>query len=318
MQNKKEDDEEYFTFHKFSESLGKVTDISYHWLKIKNFFQTFNDWYKSNQLYHLIGYLIASKHPILELINKSIKMSKTEFRSYIISLIKNRLNFDIDDLEYRDKHVRSLLLLFNIQTILINSNSDIRFPFDRYKKEKWDVEHIRSVKSDKPLGSKQKLWLENVLEYFTGTAKLENQAYFIEKLEGPEKKIAQKIHYLIQSQKISDSEFTILYNEILQFFKEDIENENINSISNLALLDAGTNRSYKNAVFPVKRKIILQNESKGDFVPICTKNVFLKAYSNKVKNVMFWQVDDENDYIKAIKGTLAVYLNSHNYNEAHA
>jgi len=44
-------------------------------------------------------------------------------------------------------------------------------------------------------------------------------------------------------------------------------------------LDAETNRSYKNAVFPVKRREILNRDRDGTFVPLCTKNVFLKCYS---------------------------------------
>ena len=57
--------------------------------------------------------------------------------------------------------------------------------------------------------------------------------------------------------------------------KDFIENDNI---SNLALLDDETNRGYGNAMFFIKRKKIIENDKQGIFVPICTKNVFLKYY----------------------------------------
>lgn len=34
--------------------------------------------------------------------------------------------------------------MFNINTIIENKESNLRFQFDRYKKQNWDIEHIRS------------------------------------------------------------------------------------------------------------------------------------------------------------------------------
>lgn len=307
MKHKKEDDEDYFTFHKFNEQF-EAADIDAIWLEVKQFFQTFKDWYNDSKLYHLIGYLIATGSSILELKTKSEGVSKTIFRKHLQNEIKKKLNFHISDLEYGDKRIKPLLLLFNIQTIISNENCHIRFPFYSYKNENWDIEHIRSVKSDKPLGTKQKIWLQNVLEYFTGTSALDNQPEIIGQLDDEQKPFAERLYSLLSEDKISDDSFTLLYNELIIFFEEDKEPENINTISNLALLDSTTNRSYKNAVFPVKRKIILKNETTGSFVPICTKNVFLKSYSNKVVNIMFWQETDAADYLKAIQDRLSIYL----------
>ena len=49
---------------------------------------------------------------------------------------------DIDELEYGSEYVRKVLLLFNVECCRKGEN--LRFPFDKYKKEKWDVEHIDS------------------------------------------------------------------------------------------------------------------------------------------------------------------------------
>ena len=67
-------------------------------------------------------------------------------------------------------------------------------------------------------------------------------------------------------------------------------------IWNLALLNSTINRSYKNAIFPVKRMFIIDNESRGVFVPICTKNAFQKVYGRKLNELMCWNIADASTY----------------------
>ncbi|MGL6021833.1 MAG: hypothetical protein ACRC0A_01820, partial [Chitinophagaceae bacterium] len=64
----------------------------------------------------------------------------------------------------------------------------------------------------------------------------------------------------------------------------------------------------RNAFFPIKRKRIITNDMKGLFIPICTKNLFLKYYSKQVKDVMYWQQKDAEDYLETIKEVLKDYL----------
>ncbi|MCL3781163.1 DUF262 domain-containing protein [Prolixibacteraceae bacterium JC049] len=312
MKKKPKDAEPYFTFHAFNEDFGEkeIDDI---WLDIKKYFQTFQDWFNNREFYHYIGYLIATSTPITELINNSANKSKTQFREYLIEEIAKGLSYDIDDLEYGNKsmkHIRPMLLLFNIQTLLNNPVANSYFPFDLYKTENWDIEHIRSVQSEKPVGGKQRNWLEVVLVYFTGIDDIElteSQEKAIEKLDAEEKDIAESIWNLLQTKKISDEGFTKVYDKVLIYFEEDSVPDTINSISNLTLLDAKTNRSYKNAPFPVKRKTILEKDTTGTFIPLGTKNVFLKAYSTKHSNLMYWQAEDEKNYMEALKNTLSVF-----------
>ena len=53
----------------------------------------------------------------------------------------------------------------------------------------------------------------------------------------------------------NDTEFEALFTDIVNHFNFHLKDGDINDISNLALLDSETNRGYKNAVFPLKRKI---------------------------------------------------------------
>lgn len=74
--------------------------------------------------------------------------------------------------------------------------------------------------------------------------------------------------------------------------------------------DKGTNRSYKNAVFAVKRKALLTLDQSGIFVPLCTRNVFLKCYSPQADNVMFWSKDDREAYKTEITRALVGFFSA--------
>ena len=92
-------------------------------------------------------------------------------------------------------------------------------------------------------------------------------------------------------------------------FGEDTVGDPDNTIGNLTLLDQETNRSYKNAVFPVKRHRVLKLDAHGVFVPHCTRNVFLKSYSPQVGHTMHWTQEDADGYRQALLDTLHTFIN---------
>lgn len=81
-----------------------------------------------------------------------------------------------------------------------------------------------------------------------------------------------------------------------------------NALSNLVLLDVGTNRSYKNAIFPVKRTRIIDLDKRGQFVPPATRNVFLKYYSPQAAQLMLWDGADQDAYGAVIEETLLQFF----------
>ena len=58
----------------------------------------------------------------------------------------------------------------------------------------------------------------------------------------------------------------------------------------------------------IKRNTIIKNDKSGVFIPICTKNVFLKYYSKKFTDVMFWKEEDAKAYQENIEQVLSFYL----------
>jgi uncharacterized protein with ParB-like and HNH nuclease domain len=274
-----------YTFRHFNDKFKSTNEkeITENWEQIRNFYQTLEEWFTDRDFYHTIGFLIASGtalKTLTELITQ--QGTKSAFKTCLTQLICEKVAVQLKSLEYREKPVRNVLLLHNIVTMLLHDQTS-RFPFDRYKKEKWDIEHISAVAEKIPKSEKhQQDWLTEASAYLpSGELK------------------ARSLTYVKEA-------FSELFTEIVAYFNE--LREETNDISNLTLLDANTNRGYGNAVFPVKRSKIIEKDKSGTFIPLCTKNVFMKFYNNDVAHMNFWSKDDRKAYLENIAEVLIDYL----------
>jgi len=317
MKKKNSGAETFFTFHQFNAEFRATKDknrqevIERLWKEVKDYFLTFDEWYRDRELYHLIGFLVACERPLREPRVRELKakseeknLTKTSFKNFLKSEIRKEVPYRLDDLVYGDKNIRKVLLLSNIQTLLSTKDADVRFPFDRYKNECWDIEHIRSQTEKEITGKSRIDWSADVLEYFTDTR---NHLEVILDEYKDEREIIARLCQVLGSEKIDDATFNELYGKVASKFQEGSATW-VDGLGNLALLDSTTNRSYKNAMFPIKRKRIIRNDKNGVFVPICTKNVFLKFYSKKLGEVRYWNDSDANDYLQEMKKLLKEYL----------
>ena len=220
-------------------------------------------------------------------------------------MISKELNLTeekIFDLRYDEEpsKIKNILLLFNIETYV---RAKIKFPFAEYCQCHWDIEHVDSQTKDS-LSSKEDIlqWIK----YVIGALKMMPQTEERDTLLLNANEIDKK-------EMISISEFSDFRQKISAFFGEDTNEEGIHMINNLTLLDCHTNRSYKNAPFPYKQYCILKKDEKGEFIPLCTKNLFLKYYSNvsdvaTVLNPIRWNDEDKKMYGQAIVNTLHRYF----------
>jgi hypothetical protein len=142
-------------------------------------------------------------------------------------------------------------------------------------------------------------WLDELLGYFSS--------------QDAEPELCEDIREFLglPNPKSRVDEFNRLYERLVGVFNESTQPEPDHRISNLVLLDDGTNRSYKNAVFALKRQRLLLLDRAGIFVPLCTRNVFLKCYSERVEHVMFWQESDRESYAKAMTITISRFFMGH-------
>ena len=287
--------DEYSTFRFFAVKIKikSGNEINENWKQIKKYFQTLEEWFNDRELYHKIGYLISVGINIVDILIQKKSKNKNEFLNYLNDIIREKFkDVKIEELVYNGNNVREVLLLHNIQSMLKNKNETSRFPFDRFKKEFWDVEHIHAIATEIKVNKNERLeWI--TVNYVDKEKELDFN------INNESKKIIENIR---NNQDVKDEDFEKVINFVL--------GEEDNSIRNLCLLDRGTNRSYKNDSFKLKRSKLIEREKEGIFIPMCTKNVFMKYYSNVVKDIEIWNESDREDYLENIKQTIYSLINS--------
>ncbi len=306
----------YRVFYHFNERLrSDGWEPEAEWRRIKQTYLMLEEWFEDRTLFHIVGFLVHTGKDINSLAGLSHDCTKDEFERRlrqeafrtaigkpmpaVQDEVASAVSDKLESVLYpgRSTQIRSLLLLFNVATLLENKRSNIRFQFDSFKRGEWDIEHVRSVSPDDlNTVAARREWLESVKSFFVSEDSNEDfQKEIDEFLDRP-------------SPKSLVEEFNELYEKLVRHFEEKTEPEPDHSIANLVLLDAGTNRSYKNAVFAIKRQRLLDLDRAGIFVPLCTRNVFLKCYSRRVDNAMFWQESDREAYVDAISETLTGFF----------
>lgn len=342
--------------HRNAEEKGLDT-IEVCWQEVKDIFRIFEEWYNDLEMYHYVGFLINEGKTVQDLLEywssrygkkKDDKKTdakpitnKKEFIEKLIDEIKSRIavckNLDTvyDTGENNPKTLcRPLLLLHNIQTV-INQNKGFKeredyqmgvfykFPFHLFKKESWNVEHIDSNTTNELDTETEKTnWLK-VSWYFLSD----------------KQELRDKIEAYLDEKDESKREFESLYEEIIEHFgrTKALKQDDKNKIWNFVLLDEHTNKSYGNAIFPMKKMVISGKDRcveysivdvkdkkgkivrfdivfepapkyKTAFVPPVTKSAFMKEFNPLSANPYSWDINDAQKYWENIESTLAKFL----------
>lgn len=329
-------DDPLATFLEFQGLLGeKDGQVRPIWQEFKKLTQTLEDWYEDRTLYHLVGFLVATATPgrgsdartrqaeanvLLDLLKTRMNLTGTGFDRHLRRLawkrfagphreeppvdgftksdLTQRIEERIEVLNYGSDSVRPVLLLFNIASLLKQTASTQRFQFDWYKKDSWDIEHVRSVAEYVPrAAADRRRWLERARDFVVSPVAAGRNLVESERLR-------QDIDAIVTSPSPEVEAFTNVFDRVRALSGEAEAHGDDNALSNLVLLDMRTNRSYKNAIFPLKRTRIIDLDQRGQFVPPATRNVFLKYYSPQAAQLMLWDGADQEAYGEAIKETL--------------
>lgn len=294
----------YF-YKKWKDNEKKMSFMQDIWKEIRYCFYAMNKWYNDLTLYHYIGYIIYFSNRKVERFSNIYNLYTDNMRDQFIEkleeIIKNEIinDIDISEINYEDKvKIRKILLLYNIKYMLKNQSSNAKFPFDLFKEKSWDIEHIDPRTTNNLIKKEDKKdWLNIVMEDYE------------ENIDNNIKSDIKK--YLDDDNKNFEELYTMIVKHLFnnEDYKDD-EKINRDNLYNLTLLDSHTNRSYGNAFFKSKRKKIIEEDKNGNFIPICTKNIFLKYFNPNASTIYKYIIDDAEAYEKDIYETLKDFLSN--------
>ena len=327
MEKKPNKESNFYTFNRFYEQFRKSVNKFDTWETIVRYFQQLKEWYKDFNLYHQIGYLIAVGENSKDLLDLSMNpekpLKKSQFKEEVLKKIRNSVIFtqknekdeseiiDYADLSYErhEAFIHTLLLLFNVETIRQKGDENNRFPFERYKKQgTWSLEHIHAQNSEGLKTEEEwRYWLDahkKSLVEIKGTYQKSDSEYIrIESVIQEIKKVMAHIDDKNYKGSIRD-EFAAVSPSVIDILFEGNDKTQMHTLSNMALLTVGENAALSNSTFDVKRSKIIEMDKKGEYIPVCTKNVFMKYYSTSDTKLHFWSHDDRKCYIEAINEVL--------------
>jgi len=284
------------------------------WRDVKDLYSMIVDWYHDHKAYHYIGYLtqmgvkvqsicalISENDTKAQFIDKlRSKISEGEIQKLHYSQEKGFYKPSLGEKDkelYGGKEVRSLLLLYNIELCLRKGSTE-RFPFETLqaggdKRIMWDIEHIDS-QTPREIQSKkeQNVWLEATREA------LESKI---------DETLGESIGKYIAQELNEQEKFEALRKRLQELAGEKEDNYS-QSIGNLALLDAETNRSYGNSLFIKKRAELQKREQQGKFIPQGTKIAFMKYFPGSRPALDKWGTEDKRAHEAYIYNLVKDYI----------
>lgn len=290
-------------FHTFETLRPQIEqDAQALWDRVVDLHSLVLGWYEQRDLFHKIGYLIARNHRFTDLVALSENCAKHEFEARLDERIRSGLNLapsDLAELRYGNPKATAVLLLMNVETVRRLTSSSERFSFREYATKKWSLEHIHARNAEQLNRADQwSEWLRlhrNALPGLTHVDEQDRQA------------LVTKIDAALED--ISSTAFASLEQEITALFSLGPDVTDIDTIDNLALLASDDNSALSNSVFEVKRRHVLARDQRGSYIPICTRNVFLKYYTaTEGQQIHYWGDHDREGYLAAMRSHVSPYL----------
>ena len=321
-----------YTYLEFDGMLksGAVKDLWDLWLKVETYFSLLIAWYNDRYYYHKIGFLTTElgSSVLIEMLSESTNVSKKEFKKTIEGRInsaihdKKKPGRKILDYTYKDDYnmLKRVLFLYNVETTYKQGLEF--FPFERYKDYEWTLEHIHAQNSERIDHSIKDKWVEWFDENKKVLERLSSRLPNDENLTLLISFFNNEYNRLINNKdKYTFNDVTKVFDLVLKYFNDLSAQEGtptvMHGISNMALLSGSTNASIGNSVFEVKRQMIMDDDAKGNYIPLCTRKVFLKYYNKNDKNFtvqqnFYWSDKDRKHYLEDIKEVLKPYIDAEN------
>ena len=293
-------------FHTFETLRHRIEDDPKRfWRDVVELHSLVLGWYDDRALFHKVGYLIAVGRTFDELVQLSKDKGRSVFEEALDDKIRSHLGLaigELTDLTYTSRRASDVLLLMNVETIRHMRDSSERYSFRAHAAGDWSLEHIHA----------QNAVALNTVEQWTAWLRYHRAALIA--LPGLAEDLRTSVLGLIVgvlATDVTQHTFSAVEKEVTAIFSADDETDEIetHSISNLALLGQRDNSALNNSVFEVKRREILERDKAGSYIPACTRNVFLKYYTESGNQQLhFWSADDRQAYLAAIQRAVGPYL----------
>lgn len=295
-------------FHTFESLRGEIVDDPQtFWSRVVDLHSLLLGWYDDRDLFHRVGYLTAIGLSFQELVELSQGKGRRAFKASLEEEIRERLKLSVDDLAdltYTGSKTSQVLLLMNVETIGRMKDSFERYSFRAHAAGAWSLEHIHAQNAE----------ALNKVEQWTAWLRF-HRAALADLPDLDEGRRADLLGHIDEalSSDVNRQMFSALEHEVTAVFSPEGEpaDGDVHSIANLALLDHRDNAALSNSVFEVKRRQIIERDKRGSYIPACTRNVFLKYYTDASgQQLHFWSETDRQAYLAAIRDAVGAYLRS--------
>lgn len=335
--------DDLYTYLYFKEMIEADNEAWTTWEKVLNAFEKLQFWYHDRDLYHRIGFLNAvadagqEDDAICQLL--ALKDGKQALQNEAVELVKKAMTLPlnkktrapIDSLEklsYKDhyEYIKKLLLLYNVETSRRQTGGDF-FSFNHYRYELdgkteriWTLEHIHAQNSDCLPETDKNSWYEWIRYNLNSLRKLSlgdpalinAQKDVIKQLEQDAAIPVGSTEPNCKAKRYTFDNIKALFESVVSFYAKLDANANkaklVHQLSNMALLEIGSNAMIGKSPFEVKRQLICNDIADNKYYPICTRKVFLKLYDKESMQVHSWSQRDRELYYEDIKEKLDLYI----------
>ena len=292
-------------FQTFESLRGQIEEDPHgFWRDVVELHSLVLGWYEDRDLFHKVGYLIAVGQTFADLVVLSKGKGRSAFESALNETIWGHLGLvadDLADLTYTSRKTSDVLLLMNVETIRAMQESSERYSFRAHARGAWSLEHIHAQNAEPLTTAEQwRSWLvyhRDVLVFLPDVD------------EGIRADLLSRIEGALATE-VTQQSFSALEKAVTATFSPAGQSDDdADSIANLALLDNRDNAALNNSVFEVKRRDIIRRDKAGSYIPACTRNVFLKYYTETGNQQLhFWSGADRHAYLAAIQTAIHPYL----------
>lgn len=325
---------------------ARVADV---WSMVQRIYHMFCNWFNNRETYHLVGLYIllhekqmdgkmVSRYQLLcKLVDEYMANSRDAFIELLKQAIGKKVSicskkkdengqeqlFTLETINYNDtpKDIIRILTLFNVDQTMNEVAENPLFDFELFKRTNpTSLEHIHpqhlEIKDTELVG-----WYERRKEILKENRKIPDSASIDERAVRLNAALST-LDTLLKKNKRTESEDKQCEKSLRiidSVFDElaDIDETEMHTIKNMALVDGPVNSALSNKLLNEKRATLYDKAAERDkdslpihYVMIGTKKVFNKVYShrNNIIDLKFWGKNDRNAYFEKIREVYQKYV----------